>query len=287
MKIFTGVYREALAEFLGTFTLIVFGTGVVAQVVLSGRQNGDYLSINIAWGLAVTMAIYVAGGVSGAHLNPAITMALAAFRNFPKKKIIPYLVAQFSGAFVGSATVYMTYREALNNFDHGVRQITGPLATAGIWATYPQSFLSNFPGGVFDQVVGTALLVMLVFAIGDQKNNGADGKLAPLMVGSSVVLIGMTFGFNAGYAINPARDFSPRLFTALAGWGEGVFTAHDHWWWIPVVAPCFGAFLGGAIYDQMITRHHPLEQKTQPALDEKMAQFERDEKADISSELEQ
>ena len=257
MKRLTGTAREALAEFLGTFVLIVFGAGVVAQVVLSGHQNGDYFSINLGWGLAVTMGIYVAGGISGAHLNPAITIALAAFRKFPKQKILPYLAAQFAGAFAASAMVFCTYREALDHFDHGVRQISGPFGTAGIWATYPQDFLSNFPGGIVDQIVGTALLVILIFAMGDQKNNAADTKLAPLMVGSSVVLIGMTFGFNAGYAINPARDFAPRLFTYFAGWGSDVFSAHDHWWWIPVFAPCIGALLGGAIYDQLITRHHP------------------------------
>lgn len=255
----TGTLREAFAEFLGTFILIVFGTGVVAQVVLSKHQNGDYISINLGWGLAVTMAVYVSGGVSGAHLNPAITIAMAALRRFPVRKLIPYILAQFLGAFTAAATVFMTYREAFQNFDHGVRQITGPEATAGVFATYPQDFLSNLPGGVFDQVVGTALLVILVFALSDKKNAAPESHITPLFVGLAVTLIGMTFGFNSGYAINPARDLAPRIFTAIAGWGEGVFTAHDHWWWIPVVAPCLGAILGGAIYDSLIRKHHEID----------------------------
>jgi MIP family channel proteins len=278
VKMLKGTIREVAAEFLGTFILIVFGAGVVAQVVLSGHQNGDYLSINLAWGLAVTMAIYVAGGVSGAHLNPAVTLAVALFRDFPKKKILPYIAGQFAGAFTGAATVFVTYREAFNHFDNGVRQITGPLATAGIFATYPQSFLSNFPGGVIDQVVGTALLIILVFALTDRRNTAPDEKIAPVMIGAAVVLIGMTFGFNAGYAINPARDLAPRLFTALAGWGSGVFAANDNFWWIPVVAPCIGAVLGGFIYDQLITRHHPnlsLKLKREAVLSAKLTEWDR------------
>ena len=252
-----GTAREVAAEFLGTFILIVFGVGVVAQVVLSGNQNGNYLSINLGWGLAVTMAIYVAGGISGAHLNPAVTLALALHGRFSWKKVFPYCLAQLTGAFVASGAVYATYREALNKFDHGVRQLTGPLATAGIWATYPQDFLTTFPGGLIDQIMGTALLVLLIFALGDRRNRPPDDNLAPLLVGALVALIGMTFGYNAGYAINPARDFGPRLFTAMAGWGGEVFRTHDHWWWVPIVGPCLGGWLGGLCYEVFIARHHP------------------------------
>src|SRR5262245_30901271 len=115
--------RELLAEFLGTFTLIVFGTAVVAQVVLSGQANGSYLSINLGWGLAVVMGIYVAGGVSGAHLNPAVTVTLAIRRGFAWGKVLPYSAAQLAGAFTGALVTFITYREAFNHFDGGVRQI--------------------------------------------------------------------------------------------------------------------------------------------------------------------
>jgi MIP family channel proteins len=253
----TGTAREALAEFLGTFVLIVFGSAVVAQVVLSGNANGTYISINIAWGLAVTMAIYVSAGVSGAHLNPAVTLALAVHRGFAWSKVVPYCLAQVAGAFTGALVTFVTYREAFNHFDGGTRLVTGAKATAGIFATYPQDFLSNVPGGLVDQIVGTALLLLLVLALGDQKNFAAEGRLQPILVGAAVVLIGMTFGFNAGYAINPARDFGPRLFTAIAGWGGEVFTAGNSWWWVPIVGPLIGGVLGGYVYDLCITKHQP------------------------------
>ena len=244
--------REALAEFLGTFVLILFGAGVVAQVVLSRQAAGSYLSINLAWGLGVTMACYVAGGVSGAHINPAVTIALAVHRGFPWKKVGPYVIAQTAGAFAAAAVVYFTYVEALTHFDGGIRQVTGPQGTAAIWATYPQPFLSTFPGGFVDQVVGTAILMMVILGITDARNAPPAAGMAPLIVGLLVVGIGMSFGFNAGYAINPARDFGPRLFTAVAGWGADVFRAGNGWWWVPMTAPVVGAVLGGWIYDGFI-----------------------------------
>jgi MIP family channel proteins len=251
-----GIARELAAEFLGTFTLIIFGVGVVAQVVLSRQTAGQYLSINIAWGLAVTFGAYVAGGVSGAHLNPAVTLALATHRGFPWHKVLPYSLAQFLGAFVAALVVFLTYHEAFANLDNGIRQVTGPEGTAGIFATYPQAFLSTFPGGFIDQIVGTALLVGGIFAVTDQRNAAPPTQFAPIVVGALVMLIGATFGFNSGYAINPARDFGPRLFTALAGWGTDVFRAGNSWWWVPIVAPCIGGVLGGYVYDFFITRHH-------------------------------
>ena len=252
-----GVSREFLAEFFGTFILIVFGVGVVAQVVLSKSTAGSFLAINITWGLAVTMGCYVSAGVTGAHLNPAVTLALAVRRNFPWNKVLPYAIAQTAGAFVASAVVYLTYREALTAFDGGVRQVLGAQGTAGIWATYPQPFLSTFPGGVIDQVVGTALLVAVIFGISDSRNSPAPAGVAPVVVGLLVVAIGAAFGFNSGYAINPARDFGPRLFTFVGGWGSEVFRAGNHWWWVPIVAPCAGGVLGGWIYDALIGDRFP------------------------------
>ena len=249
--------REALAEFLGTFILIVFGTAVVAQVSLSGQANGSYLSINLGWGLAVVMGVYVAGGVSGAHLNPAVTLTLAIRRGFPWRKVLPYSAAQLAGAFTGALVTFITYREAFDRFDGGLRQVTGPQATAGIFATYPQAFLSTVPGGLVDQIVGTALLLLLIFAISDAKNLAPEPRIAPVLVGLAVVLIGMTFGYNAGYAINPARDLGPRLFTAVAGWGSEVFRAGNGWWWVPIAGPLIGGVAGALVYDVFITNRRP------------------------------
>jgi MIP family channel proteins len=253
-----GTAREAAAEFLGTFVLIVFGSAVVAQVVLGGGANGEYLSINVAWGIAVTLGVYASAGVSGAHLNPAVTVALAVHRGLPWSKVLPYTLAQLAGAFAGAAVTFLTYREAFDRFDGGVRQVVGAQATAGIFATYPQAYLS-LVGGFVDQIVGTALLMLVIFALGDARNAAPDARIAPVLVGAAVVLIGMSFGLNAGYAINPARDLGPRLFTFLAGWGADVFRAGHGWWWVPLVAPPIGAVLGGYVYDALITKHHPQE----------------------------
>lgn len=251
-----GTSREAAAEFLGTFILIVFGVGAVAQTVLSRGANGSYLAINIGWGLAVMLGVYASGGVSGAHLNPAVTLALATTRGFPWSKVVPYIAAQMLGAFVAAAVVFLTYDEAFAAFDGGVRQVQGAQATAGIFATYPQPFLSTI-GGFVDQVVGTALLMATVLAITDQRNNATPSWLTPVIVGGIVIAIGVAFGFNAGYAINPARDLGPRVFTAVAGWGGAVFSASGGWWWVPVLAPCFGALIGAFAYDLLVFKHHP------------------------------
>ncbi|MGH9176800.1 MAG: MIP/aquaporin family protein, partial [Vicinamibacterales bacterium] len=214
------------------------------------------LAINIGWGLAVMLGVYVSGGVSGAHLNPAVTLALAVTRGFPLAKVAPFMLAQMAGAFVAAAVVYVTYHEAFTAFDGGTRQISGAQATAGIFATYPQPFLSTM-GGVIDQVVGTALLMGTILGVTDPRNNSTPNWLTPVIVGGIVTAIGVSFGFNAGYAINPARDLGPRLFTAVGGWGTGVFSAAGGWWWVPVVAPCVGAVLGALVYDLLVFRHHP------------------------------
>ena len=250
-----GTAREAAAEFLGTFVLIAFGTGVVAQKVLSGGADGSALGIHLAWGLAVMFGIYASAGVSGAHLNPAVTLALAALRGFPWGKLPAYVAAQVAGAFSGAALTYVTYREAFDHFDGGARAVSGATATAGIFATYPQPYV-GLAGGFVDQVVGTALLMLGIFAISDRRNAGPAAG-GPVLVAALVAVIGMSFGHNAGYAINPARDFGPRLFTALAGWGGDVFRGGNGWWWVPIVAPCLGAIVGGFVYDLLITRHHP------------------------------
>ena len=250
--------REMLSEFLGTFVLILFGVGVVAQVSLGGGATGQYLSINLAWGLGVTLGVYVSAAASGAHLNPAVTVAFAAWRGFPWAKVGGYIAAQMAGAFVASAVVYLTYADALDHFDGGVRQVTGALGTAGIWATYPQPWLSTF-NGLIDQIVGTAVLMLLIFALTDPRNGPPQANVAPVVIGLVVVAIGLSYGLNAGYAINPARDFGPRLFTALAGWGGEVFNAGNGWWWVPIAGPMIGGPIGGLVYDLCVGKRHPTE----------------------------
>ncbi|KAK3746530.1 hypothetical protein QZH41_007379 [Actinostola sp. cb2023] len=160
---------------------------------------------------------------AGAHMNPAVTLAFAVARKLSWVKVPVYWLAQLLGAMFASACVYGVYIDALNAFDGGVRQVLGPNGTAGIWATYPQPFLST-ANGFGDQVFGTMLLVSCIFAILDKNNNAPDKGAAPVLIGLTVFVIGTAFGFNSGYAINPARDLGPRIFTAMAGWGGEVFT---------------------------------------------------------------
>src|SRR5205807_394614 len=188
-----GLLGPVLAEFLGTFVLIVLGDGVVAMVVLFGSGapgevvKGGYTNITLGWGLAVLMGICVAGRVSGAHLNPAVTLTLAVFRGFPWGKVAPYILAQVAGAFVGAALVYVNYLPALRAFDPDLSK------TAGIFATFP-TFPDAWGQGLFDQVVGTAFLMGLILAITDPDNQPVPPALQPLLIGLVVVAIGVSWG---------------------------------------------------------------------------------------------
>jgi glycerol uptake facilitator protein len=269
-----GLMGECLAEFLGTLVLIAFGCGVVAMAVAalpgSGRTSGpttffwgagDWLLITWGWALAVCFGIYIAGGISGAHINPAVTLAFAVRRGFPWYKVVPYWLAQFLGAFAGAALVYAVYHDAIRTFDAAAK---GPkthghtLDTFSIFGTFPAPY---FHGGIWgplvDQIVGTALLVLLVVALIDLRNTGVKANLGPLLTGFAVAAIGMSFGANAGYAINPARDFGPRLLTYLEGWGRLAFPgslsgAFSGYWWIPIVGPLIGGVVGVFVYDLFV-----------------------------------
>ena len=261
----TGTFGECLAEFLGTLVLIAFGCGVVATAVAALNQSGrgsvafqaggDWLLIAGGWAAAVTLGVYVAGGVSGAHLNPAVTVALALRRGFPWAKVLPYCIAQIAGAFVGAALVYANYAAAIASFERSqgiVRGDASSAATVGIFVTGPAPYYAGgFGGPLLDQVLGTALLVLVIFAITDERNQPPKSNLAPLVVGLLVAAIGMSFGANAGYAINPARDLGPRLLAALAGWGS-VAVPGGGYWWVPIVGPLVGGPLGAVAYDACV-----------------------------------
>jgi glycerol uptake facilitator protein len=246
---------ELLAEFLGTFILITFGAGVVAMTVLFGHNlpgeivNGGYTNITICWGLAVTMGIYIAGKISGAHLNPAVTLTLAVFRGFPWIKVIPYCVVQVAGAFLAAALVFWNYHPAFMKFDPMLER------TAGVFTTFP-AFPELPSAGLLDQTIGTALLLLMIFAITDERNQ-PPAMLQPIMVGLVVVAIGMAFGGLHGYAINPARDLGPRLWTVVAGFKNNGLTDGTNAWWVPIVGPLIGGLIGGAVYDYGIRRFLP------------------------------
>src|SRR6266446_5605777 len=255
------LWAELTAEFLGTFVLILLGAGVVAMVVLFPTTtpgeviHGGYTNITLGWGLAVTMGIYVAGKISGAHLNPAVTLTLAGFRGFPWRKVLPYSIAQVAGAFLAAALVYQNYLPAFHQVDPQLEK------TAGVFTTFP-AFPSLLQAGFLDQVIGTGLLLLFIFAITDEFNSPPGANLGPLMIGLVVVAIGMSFGGMHGYAINPARDFGPRLFTAVAGFRNNGLTDGSGVFWVPIVGPLLGGVIGAAVYDLIIRRHLP---KPEPA----------------------
>lgn len=197
------LWRCAIAECIGTFTMLMFGLGGNAQVTLSRGLAGDYLTNTLAWGLGVTAGLYISMSTSGGHLNPAVTLAAAWHHAMPWAACILYMLAQLLGAFAAAALVYGTYYEAFANFDGGHRQVTGQNATAGVFATYPRPFVS-MAAGFLDQVVGTALLLLGVSAMTDPRNTQAPPPgLLPFCIGALVLAIGLCFGYNTAYAINP------------------------------------------------------------------------------------
>ncbi len=263
------VLGEHVAEFLGTFIIVLLGCGVVAMAVAalnqSGRgelifeASGDWLLIAWGWGFAVCFAVYVAGGVSGAHLNPAVTLALAWRRGFPWGKVPGYIVAQVLGAFAGAAVVYLNYRYAIISYETAndiSRGAENSVTTYSIFGTFPAPYYDNWFGPFLDQVIGTAILVAFIFAVTDEYNAPVKANLAPLIIGFVVVAVGISFGANAGYAINPARDFGPRFFAWLAGWGEvampGNYGNVNTYFWVPILGPAVGGIVGAAIYDFLI-----------------------------------
>jgi glycerol uptake facilitator protein len=257
---------EYAAECLGTFLLILFGDGVVAMAVAalnqSGRgtqifqASGDWLLITWGWGFAVAFAVYTVGGVSGAHINPAVTVAFAARRGFPWRKVPGYIAAQLVGAFLGALLVYIVYKGAIDSYErahHIVRGDPSSVPTYSIFATFPAPYFKTWLGPFIDQVVGTACLVGFVFAVVDEINQPVRANLAPLIIGFIVVAIGISLGANAGYAINPARDFGPRLFAWVAGYGKvampGDYGNVDTYFWIPIIGPFLGGLIGALVYD--------------------------------------
>lgn len=248
--------KETLSEFLGTFIMIVLGCGTVAQAILSRGRAGGVVTISVGFSMAVVMAIYVTGGVSGGHINPAVSFAMCLFGRMKWYKLPFYVGAQFLGAFVGAAALFGIYYDGLMSFAGGQLLIVGENATALIFATYPAPYLS-LTNAFADQVVATMFLLMIVFAIFDGRNLGVPRGLEPIAVGLLIIVISSSLGLNSGCAMNPARDLSPRLFTALAGWGFEVFTAGNNFWWIPVVGPLVGAAIGGLVYVSFIEIHHP------------------------------
>lgn len=253
------LFGECLAEFIGTGILIFFGVGCVAALVLTGAQYGQW-EISIVWGLGVSIAIYCTAGVSGAHINPAVTIALAAFHGFDKAKVIPYIIAQLLGAFLSAALVYALYSnlfadyEIAHNFARGSKEA---LATAGIFSTYPHALVSTF-GAFAVEFVITAVLMFTILALGDRHNGAPRGALNPLLIGLLIAVIGSSLGPLTGFAMNPARDFGPKLFAYFAGWDYALSGGRDiPYFIVPILASIAGACFGAWLYPKLISTYLP------------------------------
>lgn len=272
----TGFIGDLWAEFFGCVILISFGDGVVAMLwglVGSGRSgagpltsSGDWLLITWGWALAVAFAVYVTGGITGAHINPAVTLMACLRRQLAWNRLPGYWAAQVLGCFVGAALVFLVYNNAINSFDQvghcigatgACKEIVkGTAASKGTYstfATFPAPYFHSFLGPLIDQIIGTFFLVLFVCAVTDEFNSPVGANMGPFIVGMIVMAVGISFGANAGYAINPARDFGPRMFAWIAGWGSqampGNYGNVNDYFWIPIVGPLIGAFIASFVYD--------------------------------------
>lgn len=241
------LFGECLSEFIGTTILLFFGIGVVANLVLL-KANISWWELSLLWGLGVSMAVYITGGVSGAHINPAVTVALAFVGEFSWKKVIPFILAQLVGAFTGAAFAYFIYAEQFT--EKTVSNMT-------IFHTIALDNISN-PKAMLIELILTAILLMGIMAMTEPLNSSAPKGLgASLSIGLLVAAIGGIGGSLTGFAINPARDLGPKLFTSLAGWGLTPFTAHNYYFWVPIVGPLLGGIIGAVVYKKFIRAYLP------------------------------
>ncbi|MHB1034745.1 MAG: MIP/aquaporin family protein [Pirellulales bacterium] len=251
-----------VGEFFGTFLLVFFGCGGVCASVTTGVQSGAF-QVAIVWGLGIATAIYLCGALSGAHLNPAVTVSMAAWGGFPKSRVVPYVVVQCLGAFVASAVLYFVFGDALNAYEkahHIQRGQPGSEATAMVFGEfYPNpggrpltaevrqriSWLAAFGA----EVIGTAVLLLVILCATDERNKSRPRILTAATIGLTVTLLISLFGPLTMACFNPARDFAPRLFSSLAGWGSVPFAANGGGWFtVYIGAPLVGGLLGGGVY---------------------------------------
>jgi glycerol uptake facilitator protein len=256
---------EFIAEIFGTFLLILLGDGVVANVGLAPRLAGNAYNWNTiawGWGFAVFLAVYVTAGVSGAHINPAVSFGLAVKGAFPWSKVIPYWIAQFIGAFLGALGVFLVYMDGLRSAGMPNVWCTGPggVLAQATWGAAGKEVAGSYSllNASIAEFFGTAVLLWGVLGTGDPKNVGVRANLGPLAVGFVVVTVGLTLGGPSGYSINPARDLSPRIFGALVG-TKGLFSGL-YWLIPPVLVPLLGGAFGCLSYDWLVSPFLPTEE---------------------------
>ena len=255
-KAFVG---ELISEAVAVCIIIAIGDSVAAMYSLydPSPYQQAYWGVCIVWGLAVTIAIYCTASISGCHANPAVTLALAVFRKFSWRKVLPYCAAQIVGGFSGAAVVYALFVPVIDNFNasHHLTRAAG--GAAGVFFTHPG--LAITPAHAFtDQIILTAILIFGIFAITERYNEQAPGaNSGALMIGFLVAIIGGSAGYLEAWAINPARDFGPRLFCFFTGWGTSALPSPNNYWWIPIIAPLIGGVVGGGAYQVLIHQFLP------------------------------
>ncbi|KAF7348500.1 hypothetical protein MVEN_01367500 [Mycena venus] len=245
--------REPFAEFLGVAILIIFGAGVNCQVLLSSvsgvssSPKGDYLAVSFGWAVGLCLGVWVSSGISPAHINPAVTLAMATWRGFPWKKVPGFIFAQTLGGFIGAAIVYANYFHAIDIFEGGSGIRT--LKTAGVFGAFAIDYLTNV-SAFFSEVLGTAIL----------KSTAPPPGLFPLVIFLVILGISSSLGMQTGtysplasFSLNPARDFGPRLLSLAVGYPSTVFSfRHQYWLWTGIMAPVIGAQLAVALYDTFL-----------------------------------
>ncbi|MEI9979740.1 MAG: MIP/aquaporin family protein [Edaphobacter sp.] len=265
-RLFAG---QLISEAIAMFLIIAFGDSVAAMYTLYSPSpyQQAYWGVCIAWGLAVTIAIYTTASVSGCHGNPAVTLSLAIYRGFSWRKVVPYWIAQIVGAFLGAAVVYILFSPVIDHYNTINQLARASGGAAGVFFTHPG--LAITPMHAFgDEIILTAFLIFGIFAVTEQYNEMAPGANGgALIIGLLVALIGASMGYLEAWALNPARDFGPRLFCFFSGWGSAAFPSPDNYWWIPIVSPLIGAVIGGGAYQLFI---HPFLPARNRALAEKL-----------------
>ncbi|KAG1274295.1 hypothetical protein G6F65_010550 [Rhizopus arrhizus] len=241
-RAFKTQHREFLAEFIGTVILVLLTCGFCAEQILNIEESKSWLTSSFGSGLSVLIGICVSGHVSGAHLNPAVTIAFCIFSGFPIRKVPSYIIAQLLGAFAGAALLYIIIEPAIVQFDGGQRYILGEKSTAGIFGTYPPLYV-GIGSAIASEIVGTAMLLLVIMVTG-HPNNLPYKTAQGAMIALGITTISLCIGYTSGFSLNPARDFGPRLFTAIAGWGFDVFKFFQYYAFLPIFFPIFGVLFG-------------------------------------------
>ena len=251
---------QCIAEFLGTGLFLFFGICCLSALKLTGASLGLW-EICIIWGLGISLAVYLTAGISGGHLNPALTVALWLFACFPGRKVVPYILAQVAGAFGGAVLAWILYSTLFTQFEtvhHMVRGSLESLQLASIFSTFPNADISVWQAALVEVII-TSILMCLIMALTDDGNGIPRGPLAPLLIGLLIAVIGASMGPLTGFAMNPARDIGPKAFAFIAGWGDVAFTGGKDipYFLVPLFAPVVGAALGAFSYRKLIGRHLP------------------------------